>query len=169
MPAAAPESVALEAAPAAEAESEESESQEPESEESDEAPEPTYYDQLMADRKKCAARVRTDAHTFLREFSNQRFDEASRMLGQQEDETLTRLETLFKEMKSHEFTPFFGHRSRLAEYHQLKPTGPGQFEVIQTILGGDEDVGYAFKFSVTLRPDLIPDEPILVLEEILEP
>ncbi|MEC8052069.1 MAG: DUF3516 domain-containing protein [Myxococcota bacterium] len=140
-----------------------------ESEGNDEAPEPTYYDQLMADRKKCAARVRTDAHTFLREFSNQRFDEASRMLGQQDDETQARLETLFKEMKNNEFIPFFGHRSRLSEYHQLKPTGPGQFEVTQTILGGDEDVGYAFKFSITLKPDLIPDEPILVLEEILEP
>ena len=91
------------------------------------------------------------------------------MLGQQEDETLTRLETLFKEMKSHEFTlsSAIGHDSP-STINSSRPDQANS-EVIQTILGGDEDVGYAFKFSVTLRPDLIPDEPILVLEEILEP
>ena len=35
---------------------------------SDEAPEPTYYDQLMADRKKCAAVTNRRAHIFARVF-----------------------------------------------------------------------------------------------------
>ena len=91
------------------------------------------------------------------------------MLGQQDDEILTRLETLFKDMNTNEFTPFFGHRSRLQRVSSAQAYRTRPIRGTQTVACGDEDVGYAFKFSVTLKPDLIPDEPILVLEEILEP
>lgn len=133
------------------------------------APEPTYYDQLMADRKKCAARIRNDAHSVLREFCNQNFEEALLLLNAPEDNTKARLEALHKSIASVELKPFFGHQARLSQYHQLRPTGPGAFEVVQTVLASGEDHGYALEFKVVLTPELGPDQPLLTLSDILEP
>ena len=140
-----------------------------ESESEDAAPEPTYYDQLMADRKKCAARIRTDVHSFLREFCNGRLDEATLLLTDENTEANDALAQLESAMAEAELKPFFGHRARLAQFHQLRPTAPGVFEVIQTVLADDEDHGFALQFEVNLGPDLEPDQPILTLTDILKP
>ena len=99
----------------------------------------------------------------------ERFDEAILLLASADENDKARLEALYKSMLNAERKPFFGHRARLSQFHQLRPTGPGAFEVIQTVLAADEDHGYALQFSVKLAPNLGPDTPILTLDDILEP
>ncbi len=132
--------------------------------------EPSYYETLMSDRKRCAARLRTDVHAFIREFAVERFDEAARLVTKDSIDVVETLEALFNNLSASGHTPRFNHQARLGQYHQLQAVGPGRFQLTQTILVDEgDDQGYGLKFEVALRPEATPDEPLLTLVEALEP
>ena len=101
---------------------------------------------------------------FIREFSNQRFDKPLMLCGH-EDEIETKLETLFKD-EEQRVPPFFGHRS-----HRIPSSNLPDLANLRLYRRYLAVMRTWLRFSIfgDAKADLVPDQPILALDEILEP
>ena len=131
--------------------------------------------ELLSDPRVFAARVRSEMHLLVRALSRRDFEDAAERVWQPAENAEGAAEAAWTpERFESALAPFFeehvellaGPESRLHQWTNLKPAGPRQWTVTQTLLDPEEDNAWAVFAEIDLREETAPDGPILRLTRI---
>jgi superfamily II RNA helicase len=137
--------------------------------------EAAWLTQLLSDSRIFSARVRAEMHLLVRALSKQDWEEAAERVFQLPGSAEQQPEEAWNaERFENAMAPFFEEHAELlggaeARFHQwtsLRPTGPRQWEVTQTLLDPSGDNTWAVFAMIDLRDGSAQEGPILRIQRI---
>jgi superfamily II RNA helicase len=123
---------------------------------------------ISAEPKAFRARIRSELHMLVRCLAHGEFEGAERSARQMPDDPwpARRFEDELTAFVEAHGPLCFNHQARLTEHTVIEETGPHQWRVGQTLLGGDDVTLVALQGFVDLRPDTNPTGPLIALWHI---
>jgi Superfamily II RNA helicase len=136
-----------------------------------------WLKELLSDPRVFAARVRSEMHLLVRALARKDWEDAAERVWQPAETGAEGADADLAwsaERFEAALAPFFeehaellaGPESRLHKWTSLKPAGPRQWNVTQTLLDPVEDNAWAVFAEIDLRDETAPDGPILRVTRI---